>query len=597
MGIHPFLSLTVLTRGFALKVGQSLPYYFRDLLCIVDRFGSQLSLFCRYDSLFHGSEDFRSVLSDTYLDALVFLREARDTLRANGEAAGVSQDSRASTLPADHRHTYPGSIVVWMKRAWINPEDRFADIFGRLGHRLEFLSLLSALLHREVVHRDLEKQAQFREATSRTLDLVLSNPSRQDRLRRDIISWLGPVDYMEDSRRNKEKRAPGTCQWIFDHPAFKIWTQNPSQRVGWAYGAPGMGKTVLCGSVIEHLGSKATTEASHPPTIGYFFFDGADETRNNMLAMFRAILSQLVDQHPSCTECLEPALLAATTRHNRTHMTWLDRPSALLQRVLAKTNQTFILVDGLDECKDTGSSLTEFLDAITASTNCRAIFFSRDLQTIRDTLSSCWKLCITKTETGQDISTFFSNVIQTCGIPRGQNEETIVSQLSAHADGMFLWAHFMSQELMSATCPDDVVEAAVTTPPGLQLHYSSFLRNLTAKPPKWLNLARNVFLWVVCSPRPLTWPELQCCLSLSSGEAGDPPTRHYGRLPYKSAVLKVCQPFIEYYPDGDYFRLAHVSVHQFLTRPDDCGNDSGDGLRVSTSTGHGRMAGILLKYL
>lgn len=67
------------------------------------------------------------------------------------------------------------------------------------------------------------------------------------------------------------------------------------------------------------------------------------------------------------------------------------------------------------------------------------------------------------------------------------------------------------------------------------------------------------------------------------------------KRPYKSAVLCLCTPFIEYNPENDTFRPAHTSVYEFFDKEDDFQGASDLGICLRTA--HREAASICLTYL
>ena len=314
--------------------------------------------------------------------------------------------------------------------------------------------------------------------------------------------------------------------------------------------------------------------------------------------MYRTLISQLVAQIPSCVEPVQAAF-AMARKFKRGHMAWSESPPTLLKQVLALSRQTFVVIDGMDECRDMEDHLGDLLGVLKSSDTCRVLLLSRDTLGIRKKLveRKPLELEMTRDSTKTDVDSYFSAILKELEItaPEGLKRDELLSQLSAGADGMFLWARFMAEELKTATCPEDVYQVAARTPGGLNLYYGLALKRLSHGPPRVLELARDIFTHVLCSPRPLTWAELQCSLSRDADGSPGVPRCRAGRLPYKSAVLKVCQPFIEYHAGGDYFRPAHLSVAQFFTSPTD--DSAQNTLRINLPAGHKRIANILLDYL
>jgi hypothetical protein len=55
---------------------------------------------------------------------------------------------------------------------------------------------------------------------------------------------------------NLTARHPGSCEWLSTHPAFQNWLNTTEIGCGqrlWLKGSPGLGKSLLCSTAIEHV--------------------------------------------------------------------------------------------------------------------------------------------------------------------------------------------------------------------------------------------------------------------------------------------------------------------------------------------------------
>ena len=97
-------------------------------------------------------------------------------------------------------------------------------------------------------------------------------------------------------------------------------------------------------------------------------------------------------------------------------------------------------------------------------------------------------------------------------------------------------------------------------PDGLDTLYSAIMGSLLREPPRKRLLAKRALQWISCSARPLLWNELQAALAFDSASAGFVETMK----PFKSALMELSGSLFEYVPEGDFFRLTHLSVRDFL---------------------------------
>lgn len=135
-------------------------FYFEGLLDLIQSFGEKLYLYNRYEKHFADVDDFKCALCDTYMDALVFLHQARRVYLHAIEPASFR-------VPALLR-----SGSMWLGRAWQNFESQFNDIVDRLTRRFDHLGHIVTFIHRDSVQVDLQNQRLFRKEVTETLDLV-----------------------------------------------------------------------------------------------------------------------------------------------------------------------------------------------------------------------------------------------------------------------------------------------------------------------------------------------------------------------------------------------------------------------------------------
>ncbi|KAI1742093.1 NACHT domain protein [Xylaria scruposa] len=570
-----------------LRMAQSVPFYFDKLLEMVTDLGARLNLYNQYAKQFSNIPEFQVALADTFKDALVFLHQARNALLGNTSAK------------------------IWLYRIWTNFEQEFKEVSARLTQRLEHLSHLTTLLHRESMHQYIREQRDFRTETNKLLSRFATSPL--DRLAssrwrngdingdyQKMLLWLASVDYAEDLHRNLQKRATATGQWILELDMFDDWFRQPSSNtssVCWLYGNSGFGKSVLSGVIIESL-KQVTRQQTQNVAILYFFFDKTREDRREDLYMYRTLLSQLLIQQEDddVHQYLEAAFCKAR-KYGRTTLGRADEPLALLKQVLGTYDQVYMVVDGIDECDNANSSIGELLLAIRSVSTCRALFVSRDMPDIRAHFEGCASFQITKSHTKSDIELYLSERIAgLLGVTIGSVNEQLVYQISERADGMFLYAHLMMEELDAASCPADFSRALSQLPTGLDHLYQLVLDGLQKSyQSEQRALAWSMFSRVLCSPRPLCWAELQCSLAITNeGKPGEL-ALHDDRRPYKSAVLRLCTPFLEYSTENDDFRVAHASVYEFLTTNTLC--DSSAARKIHLPTAHREITNTCLVYL
>lgn len=422
--------------------------------------------------------------------------------------------------------------------------------------------------------------------------------------------WLASVDSAEVFRRNLRKRSPTTCQWIRSQSIYKKWSgvskENPdTSHLYWICGNAGMGKTVLCASIIQQVLEEDDIEGgdntpSTPPVLLYFFFDKNDDNRNSMLHMYRTFLFQLLANPRSATSAL--AILERAYRNSikygRSKAVWSDGLPDLLKLIVEQSQRqrVLVLLDGLDECTDPNPWFRRFVNTLRTLGNCWTLVLSRYQPEIRDVLSGSSMLKMTSALTRPDVDEYLSRSIHRVPGEGPQINRCLLSRLSSDADGLFLWASLAVEQLKVAVSPSDISAMVSSVPKKLGMVYDKALQSIVeAGPPSRVRLVRALLTRVLCSPRPLKWRELQHSLSVEPDIPEDGPNVWEGKRPFLDAVLKLCPPFIEYSSESETFRAHHLSVHQYLMVQSE--QEDNTGLKIFAPLAHRNLAKVCLAYL
>ncbi|KAL8635571.1 MAG: hypothetical protein Q9226_009343, partial [Calogaya cf. arnoldii] len=386
---------------------------------------------------------------------------------------------------------------------------------------------------------------------------AVENPSKTVQL---ILAWLEWFDFREPLRRTNTTRANGTGTWLVESPEFRHWLENHEKdylsRTVWIHGAPGVGKSVLCGTVIEYLQKKPAKPEAELPTIAYYYCDSSSATKRTPFDVCKALILQMQSQ---CQEPL-PALQAAyrnAALHNRSHISDADDVCSLFCSVAAEMKSSYIIIDGLDECTDIATVIKWLVNATSSINSLRLIIFSRDTLEIRKGLIGFPSLCLTADSMKPDIQIYLSNAVLSLPCDTQQMKEHVLKVLYHKADGMFLFAVLSLQTLQQANNIDDTLGIVESTPNGVYNMYRMILGKLNEGSLRRRSLAYKALGLLSTSTRPLTWAELKTALSWDIKQQDFRPTS----APFKDAILAILCPLVEYREEADTFRLIHLSLY------------------------------------
>jgi hypothetical protein len=220
------------------------------------------------------------------------------------------------------------------------------------------------------------------------------------------------------------------------------------------------GKTILASVLIEEC--SRMVRLSKDLSFAFFYCRDKDEQRNKFASVAKSMLAQLLRQQPVILpylydECLKSAKVTLSSSQDCIR---------LLGTVLQAVPQTFLIVDGIDECeqKERKAMLNFFTSTITsddiAPGKVRALFISQQLSDIMTGLHMADSMQLTKNHIELDIRNFA--VKRAFEIQKKFNlipdlaREHIVKLVCDGADGMFLFAKLVLQNLRDQENMDNV---------------------------------------------------------------------------------------------------------------------------------------------
>jgi hypothetical protein len=147
-----------------------------------------------------------------------------------------------------------------------------------------------------------------------------------------------------------------------------------------ALAKPGYGKTVLSTAIIDDLTAKVAELAGDAEAmqqaVAFFHFNSSERTGfKTSTEAFRALAAQLIHFHrrePATMDAL--AVIFDKFSDGQEHASGDDVDAVL--RILLQQCQTYLVIDGVDECTDSSAFLST-LSQIMVEVDCKVLLLSR----------------------------------------------------------------------------------------------------------------------------------------------------------------------------------------------------------------------------
>lgn len=320
---------------------------------------------------------------------------------------------------------------------------------------------------------------------------------------------------------------------------------------------------MLAATVVDELELEVespmkTTEAWRP-VVTYFFCHAAEDTKRTEADIFSALLAQTIRQLGEIPLSMKTSYNIASKYGHNKKSEKCDLVSTFTE--IANTiPRLYVVLDGLDECDDPTTIVTLFTNIASNVPSFRFFCSSRPLQSSQPLFQDASTVSLDFEILRPDVELFLSHELGGLSI-RDEFRQEAFAKLYRASSGMFLYASLSVMALKTAVDSCSMSQALDSLPEGINGLYAGVLRHLSTQPTERRRLARDIFMWVCCGERLLSWRELEYALSWNP-EIG---AFSVGRRPFQSVVREICLPLIEYNEDRDVFTVSHHSVQEFPT--------------------------------
>lgn len=314
------------------------------------------------------------------------------------------------------------------------------------------------------------------------------------------------------------------------------------------------------------------------PTI-YFYCSYGELERREAAPVLATLLKQLSMR----SENMDPQLVAVFDKGISMSM---ELSAKSLRAALARFEQTFIVVDALDECsKDERKLLVSFLAGLIRSNphGVKLLLTSRPESDLEQLLKNSSKFLINANDTTKDIRPYVKVVltehIANCaildGVVKPELKQRLINTISDQADGMFLWAKLQLDHICKEPNEEAIISQLGKLPLGLDNTYDRIWKGITG-PLSTANekkYALRTLKWVLHAKRPLSPQEIleATALEVDSESSIVPPLPQQASSP--DYLVRVCGNFIALDKETNAFRFIHYSVQEFLKEIPDLSDD------------------------
>ncbi|KAJ5306582.1 hypothetical protein N7508_005597 [Penicillium antarcticum] len=353
------------------------------------------------------------------------------------------------------------------------------------------------------------------------------------------LKSTNPFDDKDRIETDKGGLLDDSYRWVLENEQFQSWIHGSG--ILWIKGDPGKGKTMLLCGIINEL-------PTHGTNIAFFFCQENHAAINNATAVLRGLISMLVKQQPSLQIHVGEGPFEGENA-------WFA-----LRKVLANIlkdpmlQETYLIIDALDECTRDLEKLLSFLVEISSNSHIKCLVSSRNWPNIeRDLRDAEPTRLILENEAilSAAVDSFIRHKINV--LAKNNNymtglRDSVQDYLISNANGTFLWVALVCKELTNV--PKRHVEKKLRGfPPSLNELYERMLVQITESEDaeicmSLLNVTTSVY-------RPLTLGEIPSYIQLSEDEASD-----------LKEIIGYCGSFLSL--QGHTVSLVHQSAKDFL---------------------------------
>ncbi|PNP80169.1 hypothetical protein FNYG_06492 [Fusarium nygamai] len=386
--------------------------------------------------------------------------------------------------------------------------------------------------------------------------------TREFQERQDFHSmetYIRPPSYDEDLDRIRNSRCEGTGSWLVQDQQFADWAdgKDKSHQVLWLQGIPGAGKTFLASTAVDRA-----KDLGH----SLFAFLSYRHDLKSPIPIYHSLIFQLASQDRDLRTVLCSTIMNTTKDMKRDLKG--DSKFALntFTKLLQAAGSTYITIDGLDEIDDCTQQvlLHLLLDELKSLPHVKLLISSRRVDRIERILKPVAMMLPIDQKNSGCIESYVSHRggdwLDNSFFDSDARSEVrqLLSPLASKADGMFLYARIVLEDVEMLQDLDSIRDQLSALPEGLDEAYERILQRMTKHPSAAQRQCKKILSWVACSPVQITRHEMEQALIIQADQRRVPPVRS------NLNTLPLCGPLVEV--EDEYLKFVHFTVKEYLLR-------------------------------
>lgn len=429
------------------------------------------------------------------------------------------------------------------------------------------------------IRSQLGKIAETAKSQDMKLGRIISTIQEQIKQQKEIhetdedkkcLKALCVTDPQHDKTRIEEAKGGllrDSYRWVLENSDFKRWRDDPQSRLLWVKADPGKGKTMLLCGIIDEL--QKTNTAHHPV---YFFCQATDSRINSATAVLRGLLYMLVDQQRSLISHMREEYDRKDEKLFTDRNAWVAMMD-IFTNILndAKLGETYLIIDGLDECTTGLGALLDFIaQNSSVSSRVKWIISSRNWPNIEERLQQAGhkvklSLELNGESVSKAVSTFINYKVSMLKKQKRYKKEirdAVLHHLISNANDTFLWVALVCERLERVS-NFQVTQKLKAFPPGLDSLYERMMRQICESEAS--DVCKQILASVATVYRPITTKELATLVEQLEGTADDQESMQ--------EIIGLCGSFLTLREETVYF--VHQSAKDFLWRRPSEGTSKG----------------------